>query len=329
MRVAGLAKYGGFDRFACSTRPEGVRMTSLTGIEHFFRNNGGWPDPELSRTLSGPTAADRQRNAVGEQARSLSRLIECEIIPRLLVAHAGEPQAAVPAEPDATISRAEVEAFAPLALHVEADELLQYVEGLVARGVSFETLLVDLLAPAARHLGELWDDDRCDFVDVTMGLWRLQEVVHELSGCPAKTVHGDQHVRRALFASLEGDQHSFGTVVIDEMFCANGWITDRLNEATTEDLLRHVRQDAFDLIGLTITCDCHIAPLPSIVRAVRASSRNPRICVMVGGRVFAQNADLAAAVGADGTAPDARVAVRVAGALVDAVAREAVSAMTG
>jgi methanogenic corrinoid protein MtbC1 len=304
-------------------------MTSLTGIEHFFRSSSGWADPDRSRMAGGSIPADRQRSAVGEQARSLSRLIECEIIPRLLVAHAGGLHAVAPTEPVATITLAEVEAFAPLALHVEADELLQYVEGLVARGVSFETLLVDLMAPAARHLGALWDDDRCDFVDVTMGLWRLQEVVHELSGCPTRAAHEEHLARRALFVSLEGDQHSFGTVVIDEMFSANGWMTDRLNEATTEDLLRHVRQEAFDLIGLTITCDCHIAALPSIVRSVRASSRNPRICVMVGGRVFAENAELAAAVGADGTAPDARVAVRVAGALVDAVAREAVSAMTG
>lgn len=50
---------------------------------------------------------------------------------------------------------------------------------------------------------------------------------------------------------------------------------------------------------------------------------------MVGGRVFAANADLAASVGADGTAPDARVAVRVAGELVDAVAQELVQPMTG
>jgi methanogenic corrinoid protein MtbC1 len=50
---------------------------------------------------------------------------------------------------------------------------------------------------------------------------------------------------------------------------------------------------------------------------------------MVGGRVFALDADLAATVGADGTAPDARVALRVAGELVDAVAREAVAPLTG
>ena len=310
-------------------------MASLTGLGHFLRTSG-WREPGLLRDLRGKTATDFRRNGSGAQAQSLSRLIECEIIPRLLVAHASpapamrENDGARHAERNAaTVSAAEVAAFAPLALQVEADELLDLVEGLVARGVSFETLLVDLLAPAARHLGALWDDDRCDFIDVTMGLWRLQEVVHELSGRATKDMACDAHIRRALFASLAGDTHSFGTVVIDEMFCANGWQTDRLNEATTEDLLTRVRDQAFDLVGLTITCDCHIAPLPSIVRAVRTSSRNPRICVMVGGRVFAQNADLAAAVGADGTAPAARVAVRVAGALVDAVAHEAVSAMTG
>ncbi len=307
-------------------------MTSLTRIEHFFRRQGARPDPGVRpdlRDLHRVTPLVRS-DSDRDQARSLTRLIESEIIPRLLVAHAVAPSPRMGGGPAGSISAAEVAAFAPLALQVEADELLQHVEGLIARGVSFDTLLVDLLAPAARHLGALWDDDRCDFIDVTMGLWRLQEVVHELSGrAPMKEVPGDGHVRRALFVSLAGDHHSFGTVVVDEMFCANGWLTDRLNEASADVLLTRVRDELFDLVGLTITCDCHIAPLPSIVRAVRAASRNPRICVMVGGRVFAENAELAAAVGADGTAPDARVAVRVAGALVDAVAREAVSAMTG
>ena len=295
--------------------------------------------PDAKRAQHGDGArgemlVDFQRRADVEYARSLTRLIESEIIPRLLVAHAtgphADPDASADGGPGAVVSPDEVAEFAPLSLQVEADELLEHVDRLVARGVSLDSLLVDLLAPAARHLGELWEDDRCDFIDVTMGLWRLQEVVHELS---ARMPHDHSkpfgQERRALFASLEGDQHSFGTVVIDELFCANGWSTDRLNEATTVELLERVRDEWFDLAGLTITCDCHIAPLPAIVRSIRGSSRNPRICVMVGGRVFAGNADLAASVGADGTAPDARVAVRVAGELVDAVAQESGRPMTG
>lgn len=263
-----------------------------------------------------------------DQARALNQLIECEIIPRLLVAHA-TPVAASHAAPCDTVTEAEVAAFAPLALQVEADELLEHVETLIARGVTRETLLVDLLAPAARMLGQFWEEDRCDFVDVTMGLWRLQEIVHEIFGNATPDGHTHGHARRALFASLEGDQHSFGTVVVDELFCANGWLTDRLAEASSAQLLERVHDNWFDLVGLTITCDCHIAPLPSIVRNIRAASCNPRICVMVGGRVFALDASRAAAVGADGTAADARAAVRVAGELVDAVAREAVASLTG
>ena len=307
-------------------------MASALRIEQFTSPDG--KRPPLGDTGRGEQLVDFQRRADVEYARSLTRLIESEIIPRLLVAHATGPHADVDAAVDgvstAVISAEEVKAFAPLALQVEADELLEYVDGLVARGVSLDSLLVDLLAPAARQLGEFWEDDRCDFIEVTMGLWRLQEVVHELS---ARMPHDHSkpfgQERRALFASLEGDQHSFGTVVVDELFCANGWMTDRLHEATTVELLERVRDEWFDLAGLTITCDCHIAPLPSIVRSIRGSSRNPRICVMVGGRVFAENADLAATVGADGTAPDARVAVRVAGELVDAVAQELATPMTG
>lgn len=305
-------------------------MASAMRIEQFASTTGK-RTPRGDRVRN-EQLVDFQRRADLEYARSLTRLIESEIIPRLLVAHSTGPH--VETDTDmahpAAISPEEVAAFAPLTLQVEADELLDYVDGLVARGVSLETLLVDLLAPAARQLGEYWENDHCDFIDVTMGLWRLQEVVHELS---ARLPHDHSkpfgQERRALFASLEGDQHSFGTVVIDELFCANGWLTDRMNEATTVDLLERVRDEWFDLAGLTITCDCHIAPLPAIVRAIRGSSRNPRICVMVGGRVFAGNADLATSVGADGTAPDARVAVRVAGELVDAVTQELVQPMTG
>lgn len=216
------------------------------------------------------------------------------------------------------ITAAEIDAFAPLSLQVEADMLLDYVDGILNRGVGIDTVMVDLLAPAARRLGEYWEDDRCDFVDVTMGLWRLQEIVHELgTRLPAERRVGPG--KRALFASMPGDQHSFGTVVVEELFSREGWLTDRMSEASTPDLLERVAGEWFDLIGLTISCDYHIAPLGSVIVALRNVSRNPNLCVMVGGRIFVDEPDLALRVGADGTASDAKVAVKTALALVEAI----------
>ena len=139
------------------------------------------------------------------------------------------------------ITSAEVADLVPLALQVEADELLAHVDRILRRGVPVTTLLVDLLAPAARLLGEYWEEDRCDFVDVTMGLWRLQEVVHEVAA-PARMARRGNRGRRALFASMPGDQHSFGAVVIDEVFSREGWMTDRLSDGVTADLLDRVAE---------------------------------------------------------------------------------------
>lgn len=251
-----------------------------------------------------------------EHARSLTSLIEREIIPRLVIAHSTDEKPTKLKGANDAIEAGEVEALAPLALQVEADRLLSHIESILARGVSVVTVMVDLLAPTARLLGEYWESDQCDFVEVTMGLWRLQEVVHEIANqLPAdkgRMVGG----HRVLFASMPGDQHSFGTVVIDELFRRDGWVTDRISDAETPDLLRRVADDWFDMIGLTISCDCHIAPLASLIMALRNVSRNSRVCVMVGGRVFSENPDLAGQVGADGTARDAKLALEVADSLV-------------
>ena len=258
------------------------------------------------------------------RAQSLSALIESEVIPRLVAAHVGDGRSVAPAgSTGAAIAQRDVDALVPLSLQVEADALIEHVEAILARGVAVDSILVDLLAPAARLLGERWKEDRCDFIDVTMALWRLQEVVHEVAtrhspGPPARDAG-----RLALFASMPGDQHSFGTVVIDEVFRREGWRTERMVGAETADLLRHAAGQWFDLIGLTVSCDCHIATLGSIIVALRNVSHNPRVCVLVGGRVFGADPALADRVGADGTARDARLALRLADSLVRARAREA------
>lgn len=259
--------------------------------------------------------------------QSLTSLIESEIIPRLMVAHANEHVDGPIEATNGHVTPEDVTCLAPMALEVEADTLLAHVETIMARGVPADSVMVDPLAPVARMLGEYWEDDLCDFNDVTMGLWRLQEVVHELSaraprahGMTGGAGTGGRH--RALFASMPGDDHNFGTVVIDEVFRNNGWETDRFSQVETPDLLRYVAEGWYDMIGLTISCDCHIAALTPMIAALRNVSMNPQLCVMVGGRVFVEDPDLVVQIGADGTARDAKIALKVADGLVRTRARE-------
>ena len=233
----------------------------------------------------------------------MARLIEGEIIPRLLLAHRAEREA-VPL-PVAAFTAGAPRAFAHLTLSVEVFGLLDQVDGHLARGVPIESIYLDLLAPAARVLGDFWDNDVCDFVDVTMGMWRLQQVIHELGNrapCPSASTRPD---RRVLFTVPPGDQHSFGLVMIEDFFRRGGWRTWSAPDATLPDLCAFVGRQWFELVGLTVSTLDHLATLPAMLRDLRRASQNPAVGIMVGGRIFSEHPELAAEAGADATAPDA------------------------
>ena len=249
---------------------------------------------------------------------ALQRMIEGEIIPRLLMAH--RPSASMPpilTIVDAQVPAGSAERFATAALKSEAYTLLIDIDAQVARGVSVETVFLDILAPAARYLGELWENDACDFVDVTMALWRLQEIVHELAArLPGAAEHRGGE-RRALFAPMPGEQHGFGSLMVEEFFRRAGWTTASEPGASEAELVALVGQRWFELVGLTVACADNIEALPRVISALRTNSRNPRLGVMVGGRVFVEHPEWATACGADATAADGRQAVLVAESLVN------------
>jgi MerR family transcriptional regulator, light-induced transcriptional regulator len=262
------------------------------------------------------------RNMVGRKPiappQGFDVLVEREIIPRLVVAHSSDELIeARPVGDDVHISAEEAAYFAPLAIDHGACALLDHVEVFLDRGVSVDTIFVELLAPSARHLGVMWEEDDADFVAVTMALWRLQEVVRELSSRVPVRGSGSETRMRALFSVMPGEQHSFGTVLVEDVFRRAGWTTELVTECDTSQLLALVASTEFDLIGLTVTGDRHCETVPSVINGLRSVSRNPHVGILVGGRIFNEDPDLATQLGADATAHDATQALEVARTLVE------------
>ena len=263
----------------------------------------------------GGSARSAREPARGSSPATLNSLINDQIIPRLLQAH---PQdgAAPRLEAVHALEPGEAAQFASLPLMLEADELLTLVERFLARGISVETVLVDLLAPSARRLGQHWEDDDCDFLDVTMGLWRIQEVMREIT--LRFPPHGDFEAppRSALFTPMPGDNHSLGALMVEEVFARAGWLTEVLTESKRQKLLQIVGDRHFDLVGLTVSCDCPNGALSDLIAALRIASRNPNLQILIGGRMINANPGLVEEVGADGWAVDARSALLLAEKIV-------------
>lgn len=271
----------------------------------------------LRGVISAPLERVRRKTSMGKSdpGDSVNSIIESEIIPRLLMAHSASDRP-VKAKRSRPINPDDASRFAMLPLRLEAASLLEEVDAFIADGASVETICLDLLAPAARRLGEMWENDECDFIDVTMGLRRLQEVMREIAARSPADLSGLAMPRSALFSPMPGDHHNFGTLMIEEVFSRGGWQSEALVKPERRELLDRLARQPFDLVGLTLSRDCPSAALANLIKAVRNVSANPHIIVLVGGRMINENPDIAVEVGADGTGLDALAALELANNLV-------------
>ncbi len=258
-------------------------------------------------------------------AASLSRIIESQIIPRLMLAHRAA-QGASPLPPiDVHAPGPEAIAeFASIVVSNNVSIVAAYVEAQRANGMSLESVYIDLLSPTARHLGYLWENDLCDFTEVTAGLWRLQQLLHELSpafqgdgaGAQLSELSRPKLARRALLLPAPGDQHTFGLFMVSEFFRRADWDVWGELPASTEQLINTVREERFDMVGFSVGSVLKLEELKFAIRAVRLESRNKNITVMVGGPIFVAHPEYVDLVGADMTAADGRDAVIFAEELV-------------
>jgi len=274
----------------------------------------------LNRRSSSKESAGTAFNTCASQD-TVSTVLETDIIPRLMMAHMvdGEVGPMFGQKRDRfAIEATDAESFLPLPLRLEAGDLLKEVDRFLEQGVSVEDVYLDLLAPAAHHLGELWKSDECDFVDVTMGLWRLQEVMREVTRRSPPPCDLSHRARTALFCPIPGDDHSFGAQMIEEVFARASWQSEVLLKPNRRELLDHVARRPLDLVGLTVSSNSPVSALSGLVKAIRSVAVKPNMSVLVGGHMINLDPSLVEAIGADGTGVDAKAALATAERLIPA-----------
>jgi MerR family transcriptional regulator, light-induced transcriptional regulator len=251
---------------------------------------------------------------------SLFRTVETEIIPRLMLLHRhdGDAQRGEGASNDRTsVQASQVLEFASLVLS-DRESAEAYLQNLLRRGVDFESLCLQLLAPTARHLGELWNADLCEFTDVTIALARLQGLVRFLSVGAKRPQRAGGRGHAALLVPVPGEQHTLGLTMVCDFFRASGWEVWADTPTSPDALLALVRDHRFDVVGFSIGNDKRIQALSELIRAIRTTSRNRGVRVLAGGPLLIERPQIAALVGADATAADARQAMLEAERLVAA-----------
>jgi len=238
---------------------------------------------------------------------ALARTIEREVIPRLILNT--RRRIATPPVAARLWNGCDIPAFCQVILTSELAQAEAYVNGEIAKGTSQPRLLLELFAPTARRLGELWETDECSFVDVTIALGKLQQLLRLFSETYRRSPEPEVLGFRALLATLPDSQHIFGLLVVEELFRRSGWTVLGLPSPSRSELLDAAAQEWFAVVGLSISCDDSATSVAALITEIRAASLNKSLLVLVGGRYVTDNPSKAMMLGADLVGADAQNAI--------------------
>ena len=248
---------------------------------------------------------------------SLMEVIELQIIPRLVGSNSGPgPSKVHTSSTEFAPDFAEVVAFAKICVRDYPQAATQRIDQWVQDGYAVGDIFLKLIAPVARHLGWMWEQDELDFSQVSIGLIRLQQITHQL-GYSYKI--GPQHaggVRRMMIGSAPGSQHLLGLSIVAEFFRKDGWdVVVEVADAQSA-LMAAVSSEWFDLVGLSVGLTSQLPMLPDLIAQLKVASRNAHVPVILGGAAFWGNDVQAPELGADGISQDAAEAVMLGNQLV-------------
>lgn len=250
---------------------------------------------------------------------SVMEILETQIIPRLLQSTEHSPAfiSTDGTRQNLPTSR-EITRFAEICIGSDPHLPDAFVQGLIAEGLGAEVVFLHLLTPAARHLGYLWEEDLCDFTQVTVGLLRMQQITLRLGSEFQEKRKTAMAGSRAIFAPAPGSQHTLGVLMVSEFFRREGWQVWMELGASEAQLMKAVQKDWFDVIGLSVGTQSQGEDLAEVISQLRSASSNPHVRVLIGGPLLIAIPDFYRTVGADGAASDAPSAVQLAKSLLPA-----------
>ena len=281
-----------------------MQWDSSADFDHGIERLKTFTEP-LAPVVAKPTESHLQEFAA---------VIENIIVPRLLMSHVhgnALAQKGINRKSKATLGSVAVLDFVSQTMQDDPNAAIDHVRHLLDNGVEFQDILLELMAPAARILGERWESDTTSFVEVALGIARMHRILREFDGIPSHLWSNNGAGRHALLLPTPGEQHTFGLRLVQEFLLREGWSVTNRNVETETDIAGIVGSGHFDVVGLSLSGETLIQPFMSAIRIVRAKTVNPHVKVIVGGHIFVERPELIETCGADAYAVDAPATVRI------------------
>jgi methanogenic corrinoid protein MtbC1 len=187
--------------------------------------------------------------------------------------------AEVSAEPASEIQRT----FLDLLLEKRRRDAADFVVSLVKRGDRPDQLCRDLLTPALRQIGLLWQENRISAADEHAAAEICRYIIFRLcDSIPRK----QPLPYRALVSCVPGEEHQLGAEIVASHLESEGWTVYFVGHSAPEqDNVAAIDKHKPDAVFLTVTLVSNLPATVELSQKIRQTA--PQVKIILGGRAAA------------------------------------------
>ncbi|WP_246085195.1 cobalamin B12-binding domain-containing protein [Rhizobium glycinendophyticum] len=176
----------------------------------------------------------------------------------------------------------------------------ELIEELQRSGLPMQTLAIQLFAPVAAYLGNLWCTDETDFMQVAVASTRIGMIINHLSQSRSAALSARETERRVLLARTRGAMHTIGVSIVASCFRDMGWAVEGGGELELDDhVYMRLSNGPYDLLGISVGRVDEAPECAQAIRRIHSNRYAGSMKIAVGGPAVKKDPQAFNRIGAD------------------------------
>ena len=194
----------------------------------------------------------------------------------------------------------------------EMEGIAELTNQALAQGIKAGEILNQALTPAMDIVGREYEDGDRYIPEMLISAETMKGAVLVLK--PLLVEAGVEARGKLVIGTVEGDLHDIGKDLVAMMVEGAGFEVINLGaEITAEQFVNAVKEHKPNIIGMSALLTTTMIHMPQVIDALKQAGLRDQVKVMIGGAPVTQ--EYADKIGADGYAPDAASATKLAKSL--------------
>ncbi len=195
----------------------------------------------------------------------------------------------------------------------EMKQAVELTEKAISQGLKAQQILDEALTPAMDIVGQEYENGDRYVPEMLISAEAMKGALAKLK--PLLADAGVQPRGRIVIGTVEGDLHDIGKDLVAMMLEGAGFEVINLGVEVPADTFIHaIKEHKSNILGMSALLTTTMVHMPEVIECLKEAGLREQVKVIIGGAPVTQ--EYAAKIGADGYAPDAASATKLAVSMI-------------